>query len=358
MSIKAIIFIGVTTIFVNSAQSQPYNTVVLNFKTQGQESLEKLNLKERIPNELEAILYGYERVFSIVEREQLGKLLEEVQYQYKRRNIFDESTIVVLQRKGANTGLIGEIDQSEKEIKVDVKLVDIGSSSVISRGSAILSTSCMELHSEFAKQMEPLGKCLGQQLANGQDCRLTEVVSCEEEPKEPEKEEKESEKEQEPELSSITTKHWIFPGSKQLDDGRKLEGNLLRAGSFVAIGAAGSAVLSRIYKNDTDSAEETFWNTQLTSESEPPGFITRNEEYNDWQNAYNKTKTVKFIMITTAVVSAIVWAVNARDVTNSKKQNPSSTSLAHQEERNIRLAPVFSGSFQDPSYGLELTLGL
>jgi len=130
MSRVFVLFLSIILV-VNSTyardQTSDYRVVVLDFNLiadkQGFE-----NLSKDLANALEQVLTESKSV-TVLERDQYSEVLEIVEYQFKRRTLFDSTTIAKLNKRiGANMSIIGEIRQEADEIRIDVAMVEIESS--------------------------------------------------------------------------------------------------------------------------------------------------------------------------------------------------------------------------------------
>lgn len=172
---RAFVLLGVFMVLpiVAKAQGSPPENrlVVLNFEPNGNiDAFE--HLQRELPDALEAILFEYTDVLRLVERDELGSILEEVEYQYDNISLFNDSTIALLGKiHGANLVLIGKIGYRAEELTISVKVVHIETSEVRGRGFKVVRASDLSSSTQLIPQMQELGSCLVRQLKE-------EPISC------------------------------------------------------------------------------------------------------------------------------------------------------------------------------------
>lgn len=149
-----LVFIVILRIISPLYPQNNYRLIILDFKlVDTTKSFEYL--KRNLPEALEPEISRFNSVITL-EREQVSELLEEVEYQYDYKEIFNSSTIVKLNQIGASIALIGKINVREHQIRVDIKIVEIATGKRIVEDFIIEPENKFYKHSQIANIMEKL----------------------------------------------------------------------------------------------------------------------------------------------------------------------------------------------------------
>lgn len=144
-------------------ESANYRLIILHFKiTDENDSF--IFLEKELPEALEPIISRSHALVTL-ERKQHNEVLEEIEYQYDRRAIFDESTIARLKKQvGANVALVGKVKRRAGEIRVDVKIVEIETGVRMLEDFIVTPESELQKLSQIANKMDVLGRRIRERL--------------------------------------------------------------------------------------------------------------------------------------------------------------------------------------------------
>lgn len=161
----------------NAQEIAKYRLILLDFKVKQDSRYISLDyLKRELPSALEPEV-SKSNLVTTLEREQYSDILEEVEYQFNSRAFFDESTIAKLKKQvGANSALIGQVNERAGELRIDAKIVDIETSKRVGEAYLIDKVSEFNAPSQIADKMRGLACELRNSIKRG-DCATSQKNS-------------------------------------------------------------------------------------------------------------------------------------------------------------------------------------
>ncbi|HPG42064.1 MAG TPA: hypothetical protein PLP19_22190 [bacterium] len=146
--------------FFTNGISQDLHLVALDFWLDSVP--DSLNyLEKELPEALEAEILNSCNSIKVLERNQHLDVLEEIEYEYNREGIFNDSTINKLNKQiGANSALIGKVKHRAGEVRIDIKVVKIETGERQFQGYSIANINDLQSFSQIALNMRELSQNL------------------------------------------------------------------------------------------------------------------------------------------------------------------------------------------------------